>query len=285
MLKFAKIEPSGLKDAELGRELYVTTSVRKFFRENLLTSEDFLKKNIENFSSTKLSNNELNYIVAKEVSNSRVIKNIRIGNEWGQIRYSDTFSLYFILLYNDSFAKIISSKLKINEGSLSKKYPSMIGSGLIDPIHKKEIRVTTSVRIAFKKILPNTSIPQMDENNNIFEDKKITYPMASPYEQTNYIARLFMSRGDAKNIKKMFLTKDNEKAEIRGLGIQNLLYVSVIRDTVDIISIQDTWRSEKTPKPGQPKRRNTLTINRPGYKSNLYRPFYNMENDKTRSET
>jgi hypothetical protein len=134
MLKFAKLEPSGLKDQELGRELYVTTSVRIFFRENLLKSDDFLKKNTEDFSSTRLSNDELNYIIAKEVGTSRVVKNIRIANEWGQIRYSDKFSIYFILLYNETLAKIISAKSKINEGSASKKYPSMISSGITDPI-------------------------------------------------------------------------------------------------------------------------------------------------------
>lgn len=271
MLKFAKLEPSGLKDQELGRELYVTTSVRIFFRENLLKSDDFLKKNNEDFSSTKLSNDELNYIIAKEVAASRIVKNIRITNEWGQIRYSDKFAIYFILLYNETLAKIISAKSKINEGGISKKYPTTIGSGIIDPLSGKEIRTTTTVRVAFKKILPYTLIPQMDSGGNILEEKKITYITASPLEQTKYIAKIFSSRTNKESIKKYFKTKDGEKAEIRSLGIQNLVAVSIIRDYIDIISVQDLWRSEKSPRPGEKGRRKSLTINRPGYSSEKYR--------------
>jgi hypothetical protein len=277
MLKFAKLEPSGLKDQELGRELYVTTSVRIFFRENLLKSDDFLKKNTEDFSSTRLSNDELNYIIAKEVGTSRVVKNIRIANEWGQIRYSDKFSIYFILLYNETLAKIISAKSKINEGSASKKYPSMISSGITDPISGKEIRVTTTVRVAFKKVFPYTLIPQMDSSGNLMEEKKITYPMASPPEQTNYIAKIFASRSDTANVKKVFLTKNKERAEIRSFGIQNIMTISVIRDHIDIISVQDTWRSEKMPRPGSRGSRDVLSINRPTYTEQYRTKFFDRE--------
>jgi hypothetical protein len=111
----------------------------------------------------------------------------------------------------------------------------------------------------------------MDSSGNILEEKKITYPMASPLEQTNYIAKIFSSRTNKENIKKYFKTKDGEKAEIRSLGIQNLVAVSIIRDYIDIISVQDLWRSEKSPRPGAKGRRKSLTVNRSGYSSEKYR--------------
>jgi hypothetical protein len=269
MFKFAKLENSGAKDPELGRELYITTSARKYFRDNLSSSPELLALDVPGSESVRFSNEELNNIIAKYVINSQFIKNIKTKDGWGLIRYNQSLSVYFIISYDNTYAKVISVKNKINTESRSSgqgMYPSMISSGIIDPIRNLEIRVSTTARIAMKKAFPYRLIEKILTEGASSEGSQVTVSEANPLELTKFIAKVLAENGKENKIKTTFKTNSGEKAEIRGVGMTNLVFVSIIRDTMDIVSVQDSWRSDKVPRPGQKGRREVLTVNREGFK-------------------
>lgn len=258
IFKFSKLEPSGIQDSQLGKEIYVTTTARKFYRENLGSSDPEASQ-----LGAKLSNIELNNILANHASKAKIIKNIKLKDGFGQIRYSQPLSCYFIISYDDSYAKLISIKNQINTGKITGLYPSMISSGITDQMTGKEIRVSTTARKAIIKLYPNKLIPSSSGQN-------VKISEANPLDLTKFIAANVSSRSNYdRDVKAYFRTRNGEKAQIRtsgtGMGI-SIVFVLVLKDTLDVISVQDSYRSKSSPKSGEKGRREQLSVLRESLK-------------------
>ena len=97
MFKFSKLESSGIQDTETAKDIFVSTTIRKYFRENIIN------KDVDgNAINLKLSNEELNNTIAKHVINSSRVKTIRTKDGWGEIRRNNVLGIYFILSWNPS---------------------------------------------------------------------------------------------------------------------------------------------------------------------------------------
>lgn len=267
MFKFSKLESSGIQDTETAKDIFVSTTIRKYFRENIIN------KDVDgNAINLKLSNEELNNTIAKHVINSSRVKTIRTKDGWGEIRRNNVLGIYFILSWNpsESFIKVISAKEKINEEKTSGKYPSLINTGIQDPISQKEIRVSTTARIAFKKIFPYALINKINDGGSPSDvgSGKVTIGEASPVELSVFIAEQLRSNASQDSVKKIFKTRNDERAEIRYSGIKNLVFIAISREYFDIISIQDSYRKVDSPREGQKRRisDDKLSVNRPTYK-------------------
>lgn len=267
MFKFSKLESSGIQDSETAKDIFVSTTVRKYFRENIIN-----KDADGNQINLRLSNEELNHTIAKHVLNSSKVKTIRTKDGWGEIRRNSILGVYFILSWNpsESFVKIISVKENINQEKTTGKYPSLISTGIQDPISQKEIRISTTARLAFKKVFPYALINkiQNDSSESGVSPSKVTIGEASPLELSIFMAEQLRSNASEQNIKKIFKTKNNERAEIRYSGIKNLVFILISREYLDLISIQDTYRKSDSPREGEKRRisDDKLSINRPSFK-------------------
>jgi hypothetical protein len=76
------------------------------------------------------------------------------------------------------------------------------------------------------------------------------------------------SNASQDSVKKIFKTRNDERAEIRYSGIKNLVFIAISREYFDIISIQDSYRKVDSPREGQKRRisDDKLSVNRPTFK-------------------
>ena len=232
MIKTSALESAEVSDSETSLPIFVTTTCRKLFRQ----SESY----------AHVQNSELNKIIAEMFSKSSHVKIIKTKDGKGEIRKSDSF--YFIASYSDRAIKVITITDQIKEGS-PKKYPAMIETSVTDNLRERKVRVSVTARKAMKKAYPNFLI----------EDNKNTVADANPQELSEYLAKLLSENDD--KVKKTFKMKNGDIAEIRGVGLSNMHFISVIRDTLDIISIQDTWLSRDSK-----ERRSPVSVLREGFK-------------------
>ena len=253
MHKTAELENSGVTDSISGRPLLISTKLRKYFRDNVSFGEE---------SAKQIRNAELNKIIAEYVSKAKEIKSIRTSDGWGSIRKSDEFGVYFVVSYISSAAKAISIIDNPKVGPIKDRYSSIIDTGFTDPITGKLIRVSTSARMAIKKAYPHTLIERIRDEGEELGRASVTIGEANPDEISIYLAKLIVANAKPEKVRTRFKLKSGEWAEIRALGLSNLLSVSIIRNTLDVISIQDTWKSKKVEKG---KGRKIPSINRPGF--------------------
>ena len=256
IFKFSKLESSGVQDSQIGKEIFVSTTARKFYRENLQPSDS-------EFAGMKLSNVEVNNILANQAAKAKIIKNIKTKDGFGQIRYSQNLSCYFIISYDQSYAKLIAIKQQINTGKITGLYPSMISSEMTDPLTGKEIRVSTTARKGIITLYPNAMI------NSSSDGRQVKISEANPMDLTKFIASKIISQSNENNVKAMFTTRNKEKAQIRSSGLgANVVFVLVIKNTIDVVSVQDSYHKKDSPREGQKGRRTApLSVNREGFKS------------------
>lgn len=102
IIKEAALEDSGVRDRVTGKPIYVSTSARILFRK-------------KNKSAQSIKNNKLNQIIAKYVSDAKVVehftpknKNGSSDDEKGEIR--EGFSNKFIVIVTNNFVKVLVVK-------------------------------------------------------------------------------------------------------------------------------------------------------------------------------
>jgi len=254
MYKIAELENSGVPDPLSGREFLISTKIRKYFRDNVSFSGE---------SAKSIKNIELNKIIAEYVSKAKEVKNIRTKDGWGSIRKSSELGTFFIISYTSNAAKIISTIEEPKTGPIKGKYEQMLWSGVSDPLTGKQIRTSVTARQAIRKAYPNVLIDRVRDESEDLGRAQVTVGEASPDELSIYLGKVLANNGKPEKVRTKFKLKSGEWAEIRVLGLSNLLAVSIIRDTLDIITIQDTWKSKKVEKGKGPKE---LSITRPGFR-------------------
>lgn len=233
IIKKAALEASEVTDSSSGLPIHVSTSSRKYFREKVsLGGESF----------AKVRNNELNKIIAESFSKAKLVKKIKSRSKadpsrtiWGEIRSAPDIGAYYLSYYGDDsyIIKVISVVTSFKEGPQKRLTSTYIDTGYT--YYGRTLRTTVSARKGMIKAYPFKYI-----------DQYTMLSQATPEQVSAFMGGLFM--GNADKIKTYFTSRqDKNLVEVRGVGLSNLHFVSVIKDsTVDIISVQDTWLSPKT---------------------------------------
>ena len=96
--KKSALEASGITDSSSsGMPIYVSTSARKYFRDNV---------SIGGESFSEIRNDELNKIIANSFSKSTLVKRIKTKSKqdssktiWGEIRKAPDIGAYYLSFY------------------------------------------------------------------------------------------------------------------------------------------------------------------------------------------
>jgi hypothetical protein len=231
--KKSALEASGITDTSgSGMPIHVSTSARKYFRDNVSIGG-------ESFDKTR--NSELNKIIANSFSKSSIIKRIKTKSKndpsktiWGEIRKAPDIGAYYLSFYGeDSYiVKVINIITSFKQGPQKRLESTYVDTGYTS--YGKPVRTTVTARKGMMKAYPYKYI-----------DQYTMLGQASPEQVSAFIGELYMKNAD--KVKTYFRShKDQSLVEVRGAGLSNIHFLSVIKDsTVDIISIQDTWLSKK----------------------------------------
>jgi hypothetical protein len=234
MKKLSSIDPTEISDKS-GKKIYISTGPRIYFRN----------KFYENFGSIR--NDELNRIIAEDVSNSEDIKTFVPGSssvdekkrELGSIKKSKSFGIYYFCISSASETRVVSVKESIKEGKPPQEFGSRVDTGVIDPKRGKKIRVNTTVRKIFKQDYGSTAFPP----NPIK-----TFQNAGILELSKYIAELYAKNSDKVQHVWKAPSKSENIMEIRGAG-RNQWFVTILgEEYCDIVSVQGQWLSDATKK-------------------------------------
>lgn len=260
MLKTSSMDPTDFSD-ESGRKIYISTGPRKYFREKF--PEDF----------SEARNDDLNNIIAEDVSKSSILKNFIPGSgsisekkrELGTIRKSSTFGVYYFCVSANSETRVVSVKETIKEGKPPPEYGSRVPTGITDPRHGKEIRVNTTVRNIFRQDYKTMAFPP---------DPVKTFENARILELSKYIADLYAKNSGKVNRIWKTPSKSENIMEIRTFG-SNQYFVTILSESYcDIVSVQAQWLSEKTKKYRERKVKKEYSPSRTGRGERIHKKDY-----------
>lgn len=241
MIKNSSVDPTSISD-ESGRKIAVATGPRVYFRTALSsTDNDF----------SHMPNHQLDELIAADVAGSQNIKTFVVRSsgitpgtrDLGVIKKSKQYGMFYICVASGQHLRVIKCQTEIREGSGSgEKMPSKVDTGITDEKTGKTIRVTTTVRRIFRQDFGQTAFPP---------DPNKTFDNAGIKELSEYAARLF-SAGTVQyqweNPAKPETETSGGPLEIRSFGTNSYFVASIKDSTIDIVSIQSKWASEKVKK-------------------------------------
>lgn len=240
MIKIGEINPTNVID-ESGRKIAIATGPRVYFRTELSTSDNDL---------SKMPNLQLDELIAADVAGSQNVKTFvprssGIGSgtrDFGVIKKSKQYGMFYMCIASGQTLRVIKIQTEIREGpSGGEKMPSKVDTGISDPISGLEVRVTTTVRKVFRQDYKDTPFPP---------DPNLNFSNAGIKDLSVYIAKLFAANSDNvkytwENPNKPASETSGGTLEIRSFGSNQYFVASIKDSTVDVISIQGKWASDR----------------------------------------
>jgi hypothetical protein len=231
LTKLAELENSGLKDPLTGFDIYISTKVRKFWRQTFVE-----------FSKTR--NEELNRVIAKKfsemdkVARKIPLKNssdVEMKNEWAEIRNLKGTTQFFVSGVRSGVISVftVQTGWKRQPGSKSGgSSKEQRQTGYRDPVTGFEIYIMLTVRKKWRERFPETAKMRNEDLNKIIAKEFVD-------STDNVIKKL-----------KLFASADTslqrEWAEIRKLKSHELYFISGAKEgKIYIFSIQTSYMKGK----------------------------------------
>jgi hypothetical protein len=215
-LKTASIESSGIKDPASGYEIWVSVTIRKFWRETYSTPD-------QDFS--KMRNADLNQVIARKFSDSsdKVTRRFPLKDsqnfpeEFAELRNMRGTTMFFVSGVKDGRIVIFSIQSAYKKEKGYKKTDIHEKTSVQDPLSGAEIVTTVGVRRKWREM-----IGSKDPSGAIIRNKELSQVIAQEFASSRRIRKFPLKLSSD-------IKMEREYAELRRMESYPFYFISGVK--------------------------------------------------------